>query len=103
MRNRVVLPACRWADDADDAALGQVEADIVEEQPVAVGLAQAAGLDDQVAEARTRRDVDLVGLVAALELLGLQFLEARQARLALGLAPLGVAERTHSSSCLIAF
>lgn len=38
---------------------------------------------------RTGRDVDLVGLAALLEFLRLQFLEALQARLGLGLAALG--------------
>ncbi len=47
-------------------------------------------LDDLVAETRPRRNVDLVGLVALLDLAGLQFLEAVEASLALGLAPLGV-------------
>ena len=42
------------------------------------------------AEMRARRDVDLVGLAALLEFLRLQFLEALQAGLALGLAALGV-------------
>ncbi len=54
------------ADDADDAALRQVEVEVVEQQLVAVRLRQPLGLDHQFAEARAGRDVDLVGLVALL-------------------------------------
>ena len=45
-------------DDADDAAARQREVDVVHQQLVAVALAQARGLDDDVAETRARRDVD---------------------------------------------
>ncbi len=47
--------------------------------------------DDVVAQTRTGWDVNLVGFVARLEFLGLEFLETLQAGLAFGLAPLGVA------------
>jgi hypothetical protein len=49
--------------------LGTLKLTSSKQQPVAVGLAQAAHLDDLVAEARPRRYVDLVGLVATLEFL----------------------------------
>ena len=47
------------ADDADDAAARQREVDVVDQQQVAVALAQAARFDDDVAEPRAGRDVDL--------------------------------------------
>ena len=47
------------ADDADDAAGRQDEVQVVDQQVVAVALAQALGLDHQVAEARPGRDRDL--------------------------------------------
>src|SRR5690606_58658 len=50
-------------------------------------------LDHLAAQALARRDEDLVGLVALLVVDRLQFLDARQARLALGAAALGVLPR----------
>src|SRR5690606_3866147 len=73
-------------DHADDAAGGQVEADVVEQQAFAEPLFQSAGFDHQIAEAWSGRNVDLVGFVALLEFLRRQLLVALQARLALGLA-----------------
>jgi hypothetical protein len=78
------------ADDADDAALRQIEREVVVQQIVAVRLLQSLGLDDQVAQTRAGRDVDLVGLVAGLEFLRLQLVEPGHARLALGMAALRV-------------
>src|SRR5207237_6254671 len=46
------------SDHADDAAARQREVQIVHEQEVAVRLPHAARFDDEVAEARTGRDVD---------------------------------------------
>ena len=68
----------------------QLEAQVVDQQPVAEALAQVLDLDHEVAEARPGRDVDFVGLLALLEFLRDEFLEAAEARLALGLARLGV-------------
>ena len=59
------------ADDADDAAARQREREVVDEQPVAVALAQVLGLDHLVAEPRTGRDRDLQLVVAPLGRLGL--------------------------------
>ena len=47
------------ADHADDAAARQREVDVVHQQHVAVALPQAARLDDDVAEPRAGRNVDL--------------------------------------------
>src|SRR5688572_11175558 len=77
-------------DDPDDAALREAEREAIDQQAVAVGLAQALDLDHEVAEARARRDVDLVGFVARLEFDGRQLLELPQARLALRLPRLRV-------------
>ncbi len=77
-------------DDSDDAARRQAEGEVVDQEPLAIGLAQAFDLDDEVAEARARRDVDLVRLVARLELDRGQLLELAEPRLALGLARLRV-------------
>jgi hypothetical protein len=77
------------ADDADDAAARQVEAQVRRSAAGRRRPCAGLGLDDQVAQARARRDVEFVGLVALLVVLE-QLLEARQARLALGLAALGV-------------
>ena len=44
------------ADDADDAAARQVEGQVLDQQLVAEGLAHVLGLDDDVAQARPRRD-----------------------------------------------
>ena len=47
------------ADHPDDPAAGQVEAEVVDQHPVAVGLAQPGRLDHRVAEPGTGGDVDL--------------------------------------------
>ena len=46
-------------DHADDAAGRKRERELLEQQPVAVGLGDVARLDDDVAEPRAGRDVDL--------------------------------------------
>ena len=86
MRNSVVLPAPFGPDDADDAARGQVEVEVVDEQAVAVRLAQVFRFDDDIAQALARRDVDLVGLVAFLEFARGELFVTRDARLVLGAA-----------------
>jgi hypothetical protein len=53
------LPRTVRSDHADDAAARQRERQIVHQQQIAVGLAHAAGLDDQIAETRAWRNVDL--------------------------------------------
>jgi hypothetical protein len=78
------------ADDADDRAGRHLEAEVVDEEAVAEALADVDELDHLVAEALGDRDEDLVGLVALLVLDVGELLEARQARLALRLAPLRV-------------
>src|SRR3982751_3715694 len=46
---------------ADNTAARQGEGEIVEQHGIAIGLLQAAGFHDDVAEARTGRNVDLDG------------------------------------------
>src|SRR5579864_1663024 len=71
------------ADDADDAAARQAEAQVVDQQPLAIALAQPLGRDHQIAEPLARRNVDLIGLVALLELARGELLVTLQPRLAL--------------------
>ena len=52
------------ADDADDAAAREAEREVLDQQPVAVALAQVLGLDHDVAQPRAGRDDDL-GLALA--------------------------------------
>ena len=78
------------ADDTDDGTLGNGEGQVVEQQLVLETLGDVVQLDDLVAQTRSRRNVDLVGLVALLEITGLHFLEAVETRLALGLTALGI-------------
>src|SRR5690606_2456277 len=78
------------ADDTDNGTGRYAETQVFVEQLVVEALADAMKLDDLVTQAWTRRNVDFVGLIALLEVARLHFLEARQARLALGLASLGV-------------
>ena len=54
-------------DHADDAARRQLEGEVVDEQAVAIAFLEMLGLDDDVAEARARRndDLRLAGLVAS--------------------------------------
>jgi hypothetical protein len=59
MRKSVVLPAPLGPDDADDAAARQAEAEVVDQQPVAVALLQLLGDHHLVAEPRTVGDHDL--------------------------------------------
>ena len=77
------------ADDADDAAGRQAEAQVLDQQRLAVPLAQMLGLDRQVAEPGTRRNDDLGGSQLLLRGLGEQGLVGRDSRLALGLAGAG--------------
>src|SRR5262249_59516915 len=44
------------ADDTDETAARQREVESLDQQPVAVALAQALGLDDEIAEAGARGD-----------------------------------------------
>ena len=77
------------ADHADDGALGDAERQVVDQHAITEGLRHVVEVDDLVAQARTGRDVDLVGLAALLEFLRLHFLETLQTRLGLGLTRLG--------------
>src|SRR5581483_8701402 len=77
------------SDHADDAAARQPETEIFEQDFVAVGLADALRLDDHVAEARSRRNINLQILDPPLLLLIHQLFVAIEPRLALGLARLG--------------
>ena len=80
-------------DDADDGAGRDDEVEVVDQQAVAEALGDVLELDHVVAQALARRDEDFVGFVAALVFDRLQVFEARQARLALAAAALGVLAR----------
>ena len=60
------------ADHADDAAAGQGEAQVLDQEAVAEALAQAVGLDDDVAQPRPGGDVDLHVVELRVALLGEQ-------------------------------
>src|SRR5690606_22239502 len=87
------------ANHADDAAGRQAERQVLEQHAVAERLREALGLDHELAEARARRNVDLVRLVAGLELLRRQLLEERETRLRLRLTRLRV--RAHPLELLL--
>jgi hypothetical protein len=81
-------------DDADDSVARQRERQIGEQFAITERLAQAFGLDDQIAQPRPRRNVDLVEVEAA----GLRrgrrhFFVTAQPRAAFGLP--GHRRRTH--------
>ena len=82
----VVLPAPLAPMTPDDAARRQLEGQVLEEHPVAVGLADSLRLDHHIAQPRAGRDVDLQLLAAPLVLLAQQLVVGADARLALGLA-----------------
>src|SRR3954447_14584532 len=73
-------------DHADDPAARQGEVEVVDQQIVAEALLDAAGLDDDVAKARPRRDVDLGALDLLRALFAQQLLVGIEAGLALRLA-----------------
>src|SRR5262249_50104460 len=73
------------SDDADDAAARQREADVVHQQQVAVAFPYAARLDDDVAQTRPGRDVDLDLFDLLRGLFLQQVFVMVQARLPLGL------------------
>src|SRR6202521_176413 len=72
-------------DDADDAAARQREAQIVHEEIVAVAFPHVPRLDDDIAEARSWRDVNLGRLDFLSGLLTEQVLVRVETRLAFGL------------------
>ena len=78
------------ADDPDDPGPRQRERQVLDEQPVAVALAEVLDLDDRVAEPRPGRDRDLelARLVLRVVRLGEELLVGGQAGLALRLARL---------------
>ena len=78
------------ADDADDGARRYLEAQVLDQQPVAVALAQVVHLDHEVAQARPGRNVDLLGFLARPGTPGTPVPGSGEARLALGLPRLGV-------------
>src|SRR5437762_3545667 len=73
-------------DDADNAAARQREVEILDQQVVAVALAQVAGFNDDVAEPRPWRDVDFCRLDPLRRVLLQQVFVRVQPRLALRLA-----------------
>ena len=78
------LPRAVRADHADDAALGQVERQVVEQQVVAVGFFQPFGPHHQVAEHGAGGDLDRERFFLLVVLLCLHFVDCGQTGLALG-------------------
>jgi hypothetical protein len=100
--NRVGLAGAVRADHADDAARRQREAQIVEQQFVAIGLDSILDVDDVAAEPLGHLD-QISGLAGrAFSWRLTSSVEGAEAGLGLGLAGLGE-RRIHSSSSLIAF
>ena len=87
--NKVDLAGAVRADHADDAARRQREAQILEQQFVAIGLGQALDLDDVAAEPLGHLDQDLRLARRAVLLRLDQLVEGADAGLGLGLARLG--------------
>src|SRR5439155_11877977 len=77
------LPRAVRPDDADDPGGRKRKREVLDEQPVAESLLHALGLDDDVSEARARRDVDLDLVELDALLLCIQALVRRQAGLRL--------------------
>src|SRR5262249_25716075 len=84
------------------------ERQALEEQPVAVTLGEYLDLDDNVAEPRARRDVDLDAVELYLLLLGVELLvggepglRLRVARLRAHAHPLELARERAAPSCLV--
>lgn len=85
-----MLAAVR-ADDAHDAVARQREGEIVDQDLLAEGLAEVVDLDDHAAQARARRDLDLLEVqLPHLVGLGRHLLVPGETGLGLGLAALGV-------------
>ena len=71
------------ADHADDPASRKLEVEVVDQQPVAVGLAQTVGLEHDIAQAGPGGDVDLDLVELDVSVLGQQRLIRVQTRLGL--------------------
>ncbi len=76
------------ADDADDAAGGEAEGHVFDEEFVPVGLAHPFGFDNDVAEAGAGGDEEFEFLFLLLAFLTEEFFIGRDTRLTLGVAPL---------------
>ena len=77
-------------DDANHRTRGNAKRQVVDQELVAVGLAHTLELDDSVTQPLGDGNEDLVRLVALLMLVGGELVEARDARLRLGLAAFGI-------------
>ncbi len=77
-------------DDADDGAGRDGEAEIVDQQAVAVALADVGELDDFIAQALAGRNEDFLRFVALLVFLAVQLVEAGQTGLGFGLTALRI-------------
>src|SRR5450830_1350088 len=78
------------ADDADDGTGWNLEIELINQQAVAIALAQILELDDFIAQTLGHGNEDFLGFVALLVFVFGQLVKARQTRLALGLTALGV-------------
>ena len=77
MRNKVVLPGAVGADDADDAAGRKRERHVLNQQIVAVSFADSVRFDHDVAQTRSRRNVNLQIFAPLLRLLSSSMLRKR--------------------------
>jgi hypothetical protein len=78
------------ADDADDGAGRDLEAEVVDQQAVAIGFAHAVEFDDFVTQTFADGDEDFLRFVAGLVFLRIELFKAGDTRLGFGLARLGV-------------
>src|SRR5690606_31143394 len=78
------------ADDPDDGTGGDLEAQVVDQQALAVGLADVLEFDDIIAQALGHRYEDFLRFIALLVFVRGKLFEACQARLGLGLPAFGV-------------
>ncbi len=83
------LPGAVGADDADDTAGRQGEGHVLYQEPIAVGFAHPVRLDHHFSQPRSGRNINLELLGLLLVVLSQQCLVSVDARLGLGMAPLG--------------
>ena len=83
------FPRAVGADDPDNAAGRQLKGHTIDQQLVAVPFGDIFGFNDQIAQARPRRDIQLARAGFALEIFPQQFLVGLDARLGFGMPAFG--------------
>src|SRR5690606_34242713 len=79
------LTSAVTTDDAHDAAARHIEGQVIDEHAITEAFGDVIHFDDLLTETRSRRNVEFERFVTSLEFFRLQFFEASQAGLALGL------------------